>query len=165
MTDPLDGLGLPTVPIDPRPQFAASLLRRITGGLDSTPLGPATVRYFVNDLDAAVDFYTRVVDFEMELRAQPGFAMLYRGDLRLLLSVPGHAHTLPDGTLPRPGGWNRISMRVSDLDAAIRTLRDRGAYFQTGLTAGVGVDTAVLLDPSGNPIELFAGRSGYHDRV
>jgi catechol 2,3-dioxygenase-like lactoylglutathione lyase family enzyme len=163
MTDPFDALHLPVVPIAPRPEFAAALLRRITGRPDATAES-ATVRYFVDDLDTAVGFYTQVLDFEEELRPSPVFAMLYRGELRLLLSVPGGAHTLPDGTLPTPGGWNRISLRVTDLDATVRTLRARGARFQSGITIGVGVELAVLEDPSGNPIELFAPRAGYHER-
>jgi catechol 2,3-dioxygenase-like lactoylglutathione lyase family enzyme len=163
MSDPFDALRLPAVPIAPRPEFAAALLRRVTGRPDVTAQ-PATVRYFVDDLDAAVTFYTRMLDFEEELRPSPGFAMLYRGELRLLLSVPGGAHTLPDGTLPTPGGWNRISLRVTDLGDTVGTLRGRGARFQIGITAGVGVDLAVLEDPAGNPIELFAPRTGYHER-
>jgi catechol 2,3-dioxygenase-like lactoylglutathione lyase family enzyme len=164
MSDPFEILRLPVIPIEPRPQFAAALLRRLAGRPNPTTAEPASVRYFVDDLDVAVRFYTGLLDFEVELRPSPGFAMLYRGDLRLLLSVPSAAHQLPDGTLPRPGGSNRISMRVEDLEAAIETLRRRGIDTPVGVKAGVGVDVAIFTDPSGNPLELFAPRSGYHER-
>jgi catechol 2,3-dioxygenase-like lactoylglutathione lyase family enzyme len=124
----------------------------------------ATVRYFVEDLDGAVAFYCRLLGFEEELRPSPLFAMLYRGDLRLLLSVPGERHALPDGTVPQPGGWNRISLRVSDLEATAEALRHHGARLRTGVVAGVTVSTLLLEDPSGNPIELFEPHSGYHER-
>src|SRR5882762_6422794 len=107
--DPLDALRLPVVPVEPRPTFAADLLSRIQHA-GSPARDSATVRYFVDDLDAAVDFY-RQLGFDVELRPSPVFAMLYRGDLRLLLSIPS-SHTLADGTVPGPGGWNRISLRV-----------------------------------------------------
>jgi catechol 2,3-dioxygenase-like lactoylglutathione lyase family enzyme len=91
--------------------------------------------------------------------------MLYRGDLRLLLSVPGEPHALPDGTVPEPGGWNRISLRVSNLNATVAALRASGVTFRRGIAAGVAVDTALLADPSGNPVELFEPRAGYHERT
>jgi catechol 2,3-dioxygenase-like lactoylglutathione lyase family enzyme len=120
--------------------------------------GAATVRYFVDDLDTAVEFYCRVLDFEEELRSSPAFAMLYRGDLRLLLSVPGErgaGRPLPDGSLPEPGGWNRIALQVDDLAAAAGELRGKGARFRTGIVMGVAVRQALVEDPSGNLIELF----------
>jgi catechol 2,3-dioxygenase-like lactoylglutathione lyase family enzyme len=124
----------------------------------------ATVRYFVDDLDAAVSFYRELLEFEEELRPSPVFAMLYRGDLRLLLSVPGGAHVLPDGSLPGPGGHNRISLRVDDLAAAVQALGRKGARFRTEIVTGPTVDTVLLEDPAGNPVELFQPRSGYHER-
>jgi catechol 2,3-dioxygenase-like lactoylglutathione lyase family enzyme len=171
--DSLEALRLPIVPVDPRPEFAAALLRRIgerrAGRTAERPAGrqagrragehvAATVRYFVDDLDTAVEFYCRVLDFEEELRSSPAFAMLYRGDLRLLLSVPGErgaGRPLPDGSLPEPGGWNRIALQVPDLAAAAAELRGRGARFRTGVVMGVAVRQALLEDPSGNLIELF----------
>jgi catechol 2,3-dioxygenase-like lactoylglutathione lyase family enzyme len=152
------------VPIEPRPAFAAALLRRIQGGYMLVPRDTATVRYFVEDLDAAVAFYRELLGFEEELRPSPMFAMLYRGDLRLLLSVPGEPHVLPDGTLPQPGGHNRISLRVDDLAASVAGLRRRGVRFRTEVVAGVTVDTVLLEDPAGNPVELFEPRGGYHER-
>jgi catechol 2,3-dioxygenase-like lactoylglutathione lyase family enzyme len=139
-------------------------LRQVEGADVVLARATATVRYFVEDLDRAVAFYCRLLGFEEELRSAPVFAMLYRGDLRLLLSVPGERHALPDGTLPAPGGWNRISLRVSDLDATADALRHAGARLRTAVVPGVSVDTLLLEDPSGNPIELFEPRSGYHER-
>jgi catechol 2,3-dioxygenase-like lactoylglutathione lyase family enzyme len=158
MTDPLDALRLPIVPVDPRPEFAEGLLRRIEGRREPSVRRTAAVRYFVDDLDAAADFYRRHLGFEIQVRASPTFAILARGDLRLMLSVPGgpsRSHVLPDGTVPEPGGWNRISLPVEDLAAAVDALRTGGVTFRTGIVAGVGVRLALLQDPAGNPIELF----------
>src|SRR6185312_16958066 len=124
--DPLEALRLPIVPIGPRLEFADALLDRMleSGAVARiAPIARASIRYFVDDLEAAVEFYCRLLDFEEELRPSPAFAMLYRGDLRLLLSVPSASHALPDGTLPEPGGWNRISLRVTNLDATVTALR------------------------------------------
>ncbi|HEX8977289.1 MAG TPA: VOC family protein [Solirubrobacteraceae bacterium] len=162
--DPLDALRLQSVPIEPRPAFAEALRRRIAGG-EQVVREPATVRYFVEDLDEAIAFYSDQLGFERELHPSPTFAMLYRGDLRLLLSVPGEPHALPDGTLPEPGGWNRISLRVSNLNATVAALRASGVTFRRGIAAGFAVDTALLADPSGNPVELFEPRAGYHERT
>jgi catechol 2,3-dioxygenase-like lactoylglutathione lyase family enzyme len=164
VSDPLDILRLPTVPIAPRPEFAAALRDRIQGHAGPPPGPPPTVRYFVDDLDAAVDFYCGLLGFEAELRASPTFAMLYLGDLRLLLSVPGEPHKMPDGTLPEPGGWNRISLRVPDLASTVAALRRGGAQFRNEIVAGPAVDSILLKDPAGNLVELFEPRSGYHER-
>jgi catechol 2,3-dioxygenase-like lactoylglutathione lyase family enzyme len=162
--DPLDLLRLPDVPIEPRPSFADALWRRIAGG--EPPVAPsATVRYFVEDLDVAIAFYRDQLGFEEELHPSPTFAMLYRGELRLLLSVPGEPHALADGTLPEPGGWNRISLRVSNLRMTVAALRANGATFRREIAAGFAVDTALLADPSGNLVELFEPRAGYHERT
>jgi catechol 2,3-dioxygenase-like lactoylglutathione lyase family enzyme len=162
--DPLDALRLPGVPIQPRPAFADALWRRIAGG-EPVVAQSATVRYFVGDLDEAIAFYRDRLGFEEELQPSSTFAMLYRGDLRLLLSVPGEPHALADGTLPEPGGWNRISLRVSDLHATVAALRAEGVTFRRELAAGVAVDTALVADPSGNLVELFEARAGYHERT
>jgi catechol 2,3-dioxygenase-like lactoylglutathione lyase family enzyme len=127
-----------------------------------------TIRYFVNDMDTAVDFYRQHLGFEEELRPSPVFAMLYRGDLRLLLSVPGThpgGHALRDGTLPTPGGWNRILIQVADLDATVESLRGAGVFFRDDQPSGVAVRHVLLEDPSGNPIELFEPAGGYHERA
>ena len=168
MPDPLDALRLPVVPVEPRPEFAAALLRRIEGTAEPPASRLATMRYFVTDLDAAVAFYRDLLGFEEELRPSPAFAMLYRGDLRLLLSVPGHpggGDVLPDGSVPAPGGWNRIALRVGDLDATVTDLRAKGARFRTSITAGVAVRQVLLHDPAGNLVELFEPAAGYHERT
>lgn len=167
--DPLQALRLPVVPVEPRPAFASALLRRIQGAPESAA-GPArhgaTVRYFVDDMDRAVAFYCRALGFEEELRAAPAFAMLYRGDLRLLLSLPAEPHALGDGTLPTPGGFNRMSLRVSDLESTVADLRGQGVTFATPVTAGPAVNTVLVRDPAGNLVELFEPRSAaYHERV
>jgi catechol 2,3-dioxygenase-like lactoylglutathione lyase family enzyme len=164
VTDPLDGLRMPIVPIEPRPEFAEALVRRLKGAPSPPARDTATVRYFVDDLDAAVAFYRDLLGFEEEMRPSPAFAMLYRGDLRLLLSVPGEPHLLPGGALPRPGGDNRISLRVDDLPATVEALRRRGGHVLAEAAGGVTVNTILLHDPAGNPVELFEPRAGYHER-
>ncbi len=163
--DPLEALRLPVVPVEPRPEFSAALLRRIQGEPEPSGRQSATVRYFVDDMDRAVAFYCRSLGFEEELRPAPAFAMLYRGDLRLLLSLPTEPHALPDGTLPAPGGFNRMSLRVSDLASFVDELRGQGATFATPITAGPAVSTVLVRDPAGNLVELFEPRGeGYHER-
>ena len=94
--------------------------------------------------------------------------MLYRGDLRLLLSVPGGGQgggaPMQDGTLPGPGGWNRIALQVEDLPGAVEELRGKGAHFRNDVVTGVGVRQILIEDPSGNPIELFEPLAAYHER-
>ncbi len=117
------------------------------------------VRYIVNDVDAAIPFYIEQLDFRLEMHPAPAFAMLSRGDLRLVLSAPnpagGGGQSLPDGTKPQPGGWNRFSIEVSDLAATVDQLRRAGAHFRNEIVTGVGGKQIILEDPSGNPIELF----------
>lgn len=160
-TDPLDALRLPVVPVAPRPSFAADLLRRIRGERPAAR-DTATVRYFAADLDTAIAFY-RLLDFDVELRPSPAFAMLYRGDLRLLLSTPA-SHALVDGTMPESGGWNRISLRVDDLDDVVGRMREHRVRFVSDPDGGVGVRLAVVEDPAGNPVELFEPQEAYHER-
>jgi catechol 2,3-dioxygenase-like lactoylglutathione lyase family enzyme len=118
-----------------------------------------SVRYIVNDVDAAIAFYTQHLGFHEDMHSAPTFAMLSRGDLRLVLSAPsgagGGGQTLPDGTVPEPGGWNRFQLEISDLAATVKTLRQAGAHFRNDIVTGVGGNQILLDDPSGNPIELF----------
>jgi catechol 2,3-dioxygenase-like lactoylglutathione lyase family enzyme len=127
----------------------------------------ATVRYFVDDLDEGVAFYRDELGFEVELRPSPMFAMLYRGDLRVLLSVPGGGGggaPMPDGTQQGAGGWNRFALEVPDLEASVAQLRGRGARFRNDIVTGVGVKQILLQDPAGNLVELFEPLAAYHDR-
>ena len=160
--DPLEALRLPIVPVEPRPEFAAALLLRLRG--EGTARDSASVRYFVSDIAQAVAFYRDQLGFEEALRPGHGFAMLYRGDLRLLLSTPGGTHQLPDGTLPEPGGWNRIALRVADLEAAVEALRAAGARFRSGIVENPAVRNALVEDPSGNLVELFEPLATYYER-
>ena len=120
-----------------------------------------SVRYIVDDVDAAVDFYTRHLDFEVLMRPGPGFAMLRRGDLRLLLNMPGGGggagQQLADGSTPEPGGWNRFQVQVDDLDTTVDGLRRAGVDFRGDTITGRGGRQALALDPSGNLVELFQG--------
>jgi predicted enzyme related to lactoylglutathione lyase len=120
------------------------------------------VRYMVNDVDEAMAFYTKQLDFELLTNASPAFADVRRGNLRLLLSGPASSAGRPmtDGTRPRPGGWNRIHFIVDDIDAEVAQLRQTGATFRNDIVSGPGGKQVLLLDPSGNVVELFqpAGR-------
>jgi catechol 2,3-dioxygenase-like lactoylglutathione lyase family enzyme len=119
----------------------------------------ATVRYFVNDVDAALSFYGEQLGFEEVMHPAPTFAMLSRGPLRLVLSAPGGGPgggaPMPDGTLPEPGGWNRFQIEVEDLEATVAELRQRGASFRNEIVTGVGGNQILVEDPSGNLVELF----------
>jgi catechol 2,3-dioxygenase-like lactoylglutathione lyase family enzyme len=122
-------------------------------------MATVSVRYIVDDLEAAIDFYCTRLGFQLEMRPAPTFAMLLRGDLRLLLSVPsgvgGGGQAMPDGTRPEPGGWNRFSLEVTDLADTVRTLRAAGTHFRNDIVTGVGGKQVLIDDPSGNPVELF----------
>jgi len=117
------------------------------------------VRYIVDDVDRAIDFYTGQLGFTLVMHPAPPFAMLSRGDLRLVLSAPnasgGGGQAMPDGTMPQPGGWNRFAIQVEDLAATVQTLRAAGARFRNDIVTGVGGRQILVEDRSGNPIELF----------
>jgi catechol 2,3-dioxygenase-like lactoylglutathione lyase family enzyme len=118
-----------------------------------------TVRYIVDDVEASIDFYRRHLDFQEQMHPAPTFAMLTRGNLRLLLSAPsgqgGGGQSMPDGTPPVPGGWNRFSLEVPDLATTVESLRAAGVHFRNDIVTGVGGRQILLEDPSGNPVELF----------
>jgi catechol 2,3-dioxygenase-like lactoylglutathione lyase family enzyme len=123
-----------------------------------------SVRYIVNDVDAAVAFYTAHLGFKAEMKPAPGFAMLSRGGLRLLLSTPGGGggagQTMPDGRRPEPCGWNRMQLEVEDLAQVVDALREAGARFRNDIVVGRGGKQILVDDPSGNCIELFQPHSG-----
>ena len=117
------------------------------------------VRYIVRDVDAAIDFYCRHLGFTEVMHPSPAFAMLTRGDLRLVLSAPnsqpGGGQSMPDGRVPEPGGWNRFSLEVNDLASLVDSLRHAGVRFRNDIVTGVGGKQILAEDPSGNPVELF----------
>lgn len=118
-----------------------------------------SVRYIVDDVDASIGFYCRNLGFQEDMHPAPTFAMLSRGDLRLVLSAPGGqgggGQPMPDGTRPEPGGWNRFSLEVSDLTGMVQSLREAGVHFRNDIVTGIGGRQILIDDPSGNPVELF----------
>jgi catechol 2,3-dioxygenase-like lactoylglutathione lyase family enzyme len=122
-------------------------------------MATVSVRYIVHDVDDAIRFYCDQLGFTEVMHPAPTFAMLNRGDLRLVLSAPGGGPgggaAMPDGTLPQPGGWNRFSIEVDDLDAVAGRLSAAGAHFRNDIVNGVGGRQVLVDDPSGNPVELF----------
>ena len=119
-----------------------------------------SVRYMIDDVDEAIAFYTSFLGFDVISNAAPAFADVKRGSLRLLLSGPMSSAGRPmsDGTKPGPGGWNRIHFIVDDLAAEVARLRDAGAQFRSEMIEGPGGKQILLLDPSGNVVELFEPR-------
>jgi catechol 2,3-dioxygenase-like lactoylglutathione lyase family enzyme len=115
------------------------------------------VRYIVDDVEAAVAFYTKVLGFEVHTNFPPVFADVTFGNLRLLLSgaTSSAGRPMSDGATPQPGGWNRIHLIVDDLDAEVARLRDAGATFRNDVVEGPGGKQILLVDPSGNVVELF----------
>ncbi|MEP6559528.1 MAG: VOC family protein [Nakamurella sp.] len=122
-------------------------------------MATVSVRYIVNDIDSAIEFYCTQLGFHEDMHPAPTFAMLSRGDLRLVLSAPstegGGGQTMPDGTRPEPGGWNRFTLEVSDLAGTVRALHDAGVHFRNDIVTGIGGKQILVDDPSGNPVELF----------
>jgi len=120
---------------------------------------PASVRYIVNDVDEAIGFYTEMLGFQLVMHPAPEFAILARGNLQLLLSRPsgrgGGGQGMPDGTVQVPGGWNRFQVEVDDLEATVAELGRKGAGFRNEIVKGVGGKQVLLMDPSGNLVELF----------
>ena len=122
-------------------------------------MGTVNIRYIVNDVSAAIAFYTTHLGFDVERQPAPGFAILSRGELRLLLSASagpgGAAQPMPDGRKPEPGGWNRIQLEVDDLTSTVEALRKAGARFRNDIVTGFGGKQILLDDPAGNPVELY----------
>jgi catechol 2,3-dioxygenase-like lactoylglutathione lyase family enzyme len=125
-------------------------------------MSTVSVRYIVDDVDEAQAFYVRHLGFQLDMQPGPVFAMLSRGDLRLVLVSPvgpdhpgGGSRPMPDGTPQTPGGWNRFMLQVPDVDASAENLRREGVTFRSDVVSGVGTKQVMIEDPSGNPIELF----------
>jgi catechol 2,3-dioxygenase-like lactoylglutathione lyase family enzyme len=122
-------------------------------------MATVSVRYIVDDVEEAIGFYCRQLGFHEDMHPAPTFAMLSRGDLRLVLSAPGGGpgggSAMPDGTLPEPGGWNRFQLEVQDIERIVGQLRAAGAHFRNDVIAGVGGKQVLVEDPAGNPVELF----------
>ena len=122
-------------------------------------MAKVSVRYIVDDVDTAIDFYCRELGFHEDMHPAPTFAMLSHGDLRLVLSAPsgqgGGGQAMPDGTLPQPGGWNRFQLEVEDIEATVSRLREHGARFRNDIVTGMGGKQILVEDPAGNPVELF----------
>jgi catechol 2,3-dioxygenase-like lactoylglutathione lyase family enzyme len=118
-----------------------------------------SVRYIVDDVDAAIEFYCGQLGFEEMMHPAPTFAMLSKGALRLVLSAPGGGpgggQAMSDGTLPEPGGWNRFQLEITDLEGTVERLREQGARFRNEIVTGVGGRQILVEDPAGNPVELF----------
>ena len=122
-------------------------------------MAKVSVRYIVDDVDAAIDFYCGQLGFHEDMHPAPTFAMLSHGDLRLVLSAPsgqsGGGQAMPDGTVPQPGGWNRFQFEVEDIEATVAQLREQGARFRNDIVTGMGGKQILVEDPAGNPVELF----------
>lgn len=123
-------------------------------------MATVSVRYIVDNVDEAISFYCEHLGFAEKMHPAPSFAMLSRGDLRLVLSAPsvegGGGQQMPDGSRPEPGGWNRFMVEVDDLDHSAAPIREAGAHFRSPIIEGVGGRTLIVEDPSGNPVELFS---------
>ena len=125
-------------------------------------MSTVSIRYIVNDVDAAIAFYVDNLGFAELMHPDPAFAMLALGDLRLVLVSPvpadhpgGGSRPMPDGTPQRPGGWNRVMIEVADLAGTVGKLHAAGADFRNEIVTGIGAKQILLEDPSGNVVELF----------
>jgi catechol 2,3-dioxygenase-like lactoylglutathione lyase family enzyme len=115
----------------------------------------STVRYIVNDVDAAIEFYRDTLEFDLELHPAPGFARLSRNGLTLLLNAPGAGGAGRAGGDPKPGGWNRFQLTVDDIESVVDRLKRADVIFRGKLVEGQGGKQILVEDPSGNPVELF----------
>jgi catechol 2,3-dioxygenase-like lactoylglutathione lyase family enzyme len=130
----------------------------VNGAVIREPIMAVSVRYIVDDVAAAIGFYSGMLGFKVDMNPAPGFAALSRGELRLLLNRPGAGgagQAMPDGTSPGSGGWNRFQIEVADIAAIVETLKASGARFRSPIIQGNGGRQVLVDDPSGNPVELF----------
>jgi len=136
---------------------AANKNSKINDGMEANQVN---VRYMVDDVDASIDFYTKYLGFKLGTNSAPAFADVTRGHLRLLLSgkKSSAGRAMPDGTVPIPGGWNRIELVVENLPSEVATLKEQGLQFRNEIVTGPGGSQILLIDPSGNFIELFEPR-------
>ena len=122
-------------------------------------MSKVSVRYIVNDVDQVLPFYRDLLGFNVDMHPAPPFAMLSKGDLVLLLNVPGGGggagQSMPDGSAPAPGGWNRFQFEVEDIDATYAKWKQAGVKFRSEVITGNGGKQVIAEDPSGNPIEVF----------
>ena len=130
-----------------------------TVGKEQRPPSSAVgIRYIVNDVESAIKFYRDVLGFSVDMHPAPGFALLSRGNLKLMLNQPGAGgagQAMPDGRVPEPGGWNRIQITVDDLNTEVNKIKQTNGHFINEITKGQGGSQILLEDPSGNLIELF----------
>jgi len=124
---------------------------------EDKPVSMVSIRYMIDDVPAAIKFYTSHLGFSLDLDASPAFASVSRDGVRLLLSgkTSSGRRAMPDGRQPVPGGWNRIHIQVDDIDAEVKRLREAGLTFRNEIVRGPGGSQILLDDPSGNPVELF----------
>ena len=118
-------------------------------------------RYIVNDVEAAVEFYTDLLGFEVQMHVPPGFAKLSKGNMNLFINKPGYGgagQSMPDGTVPEPGGWNRFHVEVNDINKLVAKLKSKGAQFRSDIMEGQCGKQVLLQDPSGNLVELFENK-------
>ncbi len=136
---------------------SSASLKEADSPVENLILGFHGVRYQVKDVSRSIDFYTRHLGFKLEHKQLPAFAALSLQALPLLLSGPGASGSrpLPNGEHQEPGGWNRIVIRVADLESCMEAFREAGLRFRNEMEAGPGGKQIQLLDPDGNPIELF----------
>ncbi len=121
-------------------------------------MNKVAIRYIVNDVDKAIEFYTYMLGFSVQFHPAPGFAALQKDDLQLYLNAPGAGgagQAMPDGTNPEPGGWNRFQIEIENLESTVDKLKKQGAHFRNEIVIGKGGKQILLEDPSGNLIELF----------
>jgi catechol 2,3-dioxygenase-like lactoylglutathione lyase family enzyme len=120
-----------------------------------------SVRYIVNDVDSCITFYTQLLGFDVVMHPAPGFAMLSKGNLHILLNKPGAGgagQSMPDGAIPSPGGWNRFQLEVQHIESVVEDLKRKNVKFRNEVVTGVGGKQILMMDPAGNLIELFESK-------